>query len=135
MCCGGADLFVLLRLLPPPPALQGLPLRAVVHQRVQGLPQHQVAVVEAPHPCSANKKLVYWSERIFDGQEQHTAFHQQPRRMKCEAARLQGGGVKDTRDPPSEAACSRQFPSPLVASGSRLWQFGTTFVHQFRRPA
>lgn len=35
---------------------------------------------------------------------------------------------------PREAAWSRQFPSPVVARGSSLWQLGSTFAHQFRRP-
>lgn len=35
---------------------------------------------------------------------------------------------------PREAACSRQFPSPVVARGSSRWQLGSTFAHQFRRP-
>lgn len=46
------DLLVLLRLLPPPPALQSLLLHAAVHQHVQRLPQHQVPVVETPHACT-----------------------------------------------------------------------------------
>ena len=33
-----SDLFVLLRLLPPPAAAECLPLQPVVHERVQGLP-------------------------------------------------------------------------------------------------
>lgn len=45
------DLFVLLSLLPPPPALQGVSLRPMVHQCVQRLPQHQVPVVKSPHAC------------------------------------------------------------------------------------
>lgn len=36
---------------------------------------------------------------------------------------------------PSEAACSRQFPSPVVAKGSSRWQAGSTLAHQFSRPA
>lgn len=39
-----------------------------------------------------------------------------------------------TRLLPREAACSRQFPSPVVARGSSRWQLGSTFAHQFRRP-
>lgn len=35
---------------------------------------------------------------------------------------------------PRDAAWSRQFPSPVVARGSSLWQLGSTFAHQFRRP-
>lgn len=48
----GTHLLVLLRLLPPPPPLQGLPLGPRAHHGVQRLPQHQVPVVEAPHACS-----------------------------------------------------------------------------------
>lgn len=46
------DLLVLLRLLPPPPALQSLLLHTAVHQHVQRLPQHQVPVVKTPHACA-----------------------------------------------------------------------------------
>lgn len=42
---------------------------------------------------------------------------------------------KKKADLPSEAAWSRQFPSPLVARGSRLWQPGLTRVHQLSLPA
>ncbi len=35
---------------------------------------------------------------------------------------------------PSEAACNRQFPSPLVARGNKLWQPVPKWVHQFNRP-
>ncbi len=35
---------------------------------------------------------------------------------------------------PSEAACNRQFPSPLVARGNKLWQPVPKRVHQFNRP-
>lgn len=35
---------------------------------------------------------------------------------------------------PSDAAWSRQFPSPVVAKGSNRWQLGSTLAHQFRRP-
>lgn len=42
-------LLVLLGLLPPPPPLQSIPLRSALHHGVQGFPQHQVSVVEAPH--------------------------------------------------------------------------------------
>ena len=34
---------------------------------------------------------------------------------------------------PREAACSRQFPSPVVARGQRRWQVPVS-AHQFRRP-
>lgn len=46
------NLFVLLRLLPPPPPLQGLPLSPCPHHAVQGFPQNQVPVVKPPHACS-----------------------------------------------------------------------------------
>lgn len=46
------DLLVLLRLLPPPPALQSLLLHTAVHQHVKRLPQHQVPVVKTPHTCT-----------------------------------------------------------------------------------
>lgn len=39
------------------------------------------------------------------------------------------------QDSPREAACRRQFPSPVVAKGSSLWQVGSTLTHQFKRPA
>lgn len=42
--------------------------------------------------------------------------------------------LHSTRLLPREAACSRQFPSPVVARGSSRWQLGSTFAHQFRRP-
>lgn len=35
---------------------------------------------------------------------------------------------------PREAAWSKQFPSPVVARGSRRWQLGSTVTHQLRRP-
>lgn len=36
---------------------------------------------------------------------------------------------------PKEAACSRQFPSPVVARGSSFLQLVHMVDHQFRRPA
>ncbi len=36
---------------------------------------------------------------------------------------------------PKEAACSRQFPSPVVARGSSFLQLMHMVDHQFRRPA
>jgi hypothetical protein len=38
-------------------------------------------------------------------------------------------------DSPREAACSRQFPSPVVARGSSFLQLEHMVDHQFRRPA
>jgi len=62
------DLFVLQGLLPPPPAPQGLPLRPAVHQRVQRLAEHQVAVMETPHAweqITVNAKLSNTSVFIY----------------------------------------------------------------------
>lgn len=50
------DLFVLLGLLPPPPALQCLSLQTVVHERVQRLPQHQVPIMKPPHAWMRRQK-------------------------------------------------------------------------------
>lgn len=36
---------------------------------------------------------------------------------------------------PKEAACRRQFPSPVVARGSSFLQLVHMVDHQFRRPA
>jgi len=41
----------------------------------------------------------------------------------------------DVADSPREAACRRQFPSPVVASGSSFLQLEHMVDHQFRRPA
>lgn len=35
---------------------------------------------------------------------------------------------------PKEAACKRQFPSPVVAKGRRRLQLVHTVDHQFNRP-
>lgn len=52
VCCDGRppNLLVLLGLLPPPPPLQSVSLRSALHHGVQGFPQHQISVMEAPHP-------------------------------------------------------------------------------------
>lgn len=48
----GTHLLVLLRLLPPPPSLQGLPLCPCPHHGVECFPQDQVPVVKPPHSYS-----------------------------------------------------------------------------------
>jgi len=40
---------------------------------------------------------------------------------------------KQTIHSPSDAACSKQLPSPVVANGSSRWQMPIS-AHQFNRP-
>lgn len=66
--CAGSitDLFVLLGLLPPPPAFQCLSLQPMIHQRVQGLPQHQVPVMKTPHTCIRKENRdIYHIDKIL----------------------------------------------------------------------
>lgn len=57
ICRGSSHLLVLLCLLPPPPPLQSVSLCSTLHHGVQRFPQHQVPVMEAPHPWSTQRKL------------------------------------------------------------------------------
>lgn len=52
----GSHLLVLLRLLPAPSPPQRFPLHSLVHQGVEGLPEHEIPVVEAPHTCSEKER-------------------------------------------------------------------------------
>lgn len=66
MVDGWAHLFVLLGQLPPPAALEGLLLVAVIHLLVQRLAQRQVAVVTAPHACAhPHKKSAHSHMRLL----------------------------------------------------------------------
>lgn len=76
------DLFVLLSLLPPPPALQCLSLQPMIHQGVQRLPQHQIPVMKPPHTCTMKHDRVTtfmhqmscdrWMERYMQTHYFHT---------------------------------------------------------------